>query len=110
MNDSRKDSEQSGAKISRRSLIKAGLAAGFGGLFLARIAPGRRPAASAPGPKVSVLPSCARCTGCALVCPTEAILVTDKGPLIRDELCVRCGYCVVACPVRALRMNRESGG
>jgi len=45
---------------------------------------------------------CARCGGCAAVCPEAALRVTEDG-VIRDcERCAVCGRCIAACPREAM--------
>jgi NAD-dependent dihydropyrimidine dehydrogenase PreA subunit len=60
-------------------------------------------------PEVLTLPECVGCTGCAVVCPTQAILVHWPRPLLAGDRCVRCGSCELVCPVGARRVVREGG-
>ena len=60
-------------------------------------------------PEVLTQPECVGCTGCAAVCPTQAILVHWARPLLAEERCVRCGSCELVCPVGARRVVREGG-
>ncbi len=55
---------------------------------------------------------CRHCddTPCVKICPTKAIIKSDKeGPvLIKDDLCVGCKRCIPACPFGAIRIRRKS--
>lgn len=44
--------------------------------------------------------SCIGCLMCVLVCPTQAISVTEGGrPFINMERCIDCSACIRECPV-----------
>jgi energy-converting hydrogenase A subunit P len=46
------------------------------------------------------------CNKCALVCPTQAIVINDKPlPAISFSECVSCGACHGVCPTEALRLD-----
>ena len=55
---------------------------------------------------------CIGCGGCAEVCPTRLIKVTDPSPEKRVlefelERCVHCGRCEEVCPEGAIALDRE---
>lgn len=55
---------------------------------------------------------CIGCGGCAEVCPTRLIRVTDPSPEKRVlefelERCVHCGRCEEVCPEDAITLDRE---
>jgi len=58
-----------------------------------------------PTTRATVRASCTGCTGCALGCPTAAIIVVPGGIAIDDAACVQCGYCAALCPVDGIRIN-----
>jgi formate dehydrogenase beta subunit len=49
---------------------------------------------------------CTSCGRCVESCPTDAITLAEKRPVIEAEICNRCGVCVGACPEGALTMLR----
>jgi formate dehydrogenase beta subunit len=49
---------------------------------------------------------CTSCGRCAERCPTGAITLVEKRPVIGAEICNRCGLCIEACPDDALTMLR----
>lgn len=44
------------------------------------------------------------CSGCADVCPTDAIVLPERMPVYVTAQCVECGGCVGACPTEAFRL------
>lgn len=50
---------------------------------------------------------CIGCAKCSRVCPTDAIEMVDKKPVINADKCILCGACVEACPVDALEMDKK---
>jgi heterodisulfide reductase subunit A-like polyferredoxin len=97
--------------LERRLWLRlAAVAAAGAGLVGAVVRGARGIARATPPPRpperVSVLPECVRCTGCAAICPTGAIRVTPAGIAVTDKLCNSCGYCVALCPVGGVRVNR----
>jgi thioredoxin reductase/ferredoxin len=54
----------------------------------------------------AVTGECTSCHRCAESCPTGAISIVEKAPVIAGELCNRCGECISACPDGALTMLR----
>ena len=42
-------------------------------------------------------PSGSGCQRCLAVCPTHALLLTEDGPAINEELCTKCGMCAGVC-------------
>lgn len=62
-----------------------------------------RPAA---GARITVTDTCIGCTGCAVVCPTSAILVVPGGIEASSEKCIGCGYCESACATAGIRVVR----
>lgn len=46
---------------------------------------------------------------CIKICPTNAILKTDKeGPVVVDEqLCIGCKWCVLACPFGVINLGHK---
>ena len=53
-----------------------------------------------------VIGECTSCGGCAESCPTGAIQMADRQPVVEAELCNRCGVCIDACPEGVLTMLR----
>lgn len=54
------------------------------------------------------LARCTRCGLCAAHCPTQAVAMTDAGPVIaRPEACTYCTDCEAACPQAAIRCPFE---
>lgn len=99
-------------RTDRRRFLAACTAVALTGLAGARLVflePAEAGPVSGPG-KVTVTGDCVACTGCAAVCPVDAIRVTPGKPRIIDELCVSCGYCMCVCPVRAIYLTRERPG
>jgi ferredoxin len=93
---------------TRRRILELGTGLGVCGAVAARLgvtASRRRDGV----PEVLTLPECVGCTGCAVVCPTQAILVHWPRPLLAENRCVRCGSCELVCPVGARRVVREGG-
>lgn len=45
------------------------------------------------------------CTLCAEVCPTSAIVISDRLPSINQAICVGCAGCVSSCPSEALALD-----
>jgi len=45
------------------------------------------------------------CTKCEVICPTDAIRITDMLPSINLSECVGCGGCVGVCPTEALKLD-----
>lgn len=45
------------------------------------------------------------CTHCSEVCPTDAIVITDRLPSINQSLCIGCAGCVASCPTEALGLD-----
>ena len=48
---------------------------------------------------------CHQCAGapCANVCPTDALVQDDNGPIVmRSQYCAGCGLCIMACPYGAI--------
>jgi NADPH-dependent glutamate synthase beta subunit-like oxidoreductase/ferredoxin len=54
----------------------------------------------------AVTGECTSCGRCAESCPTGAITLVEKRPVIDAEICNRCGVCIEACPEGALTMLR----
>ncbi|MBI5805486.1 4Fe-4S dicluster domain-containing protein [candidate division TA06 bacterium] len=54
---------------------------------------------------------CIGCAGCANVCPSRLIIVTDKKAVRRLdfylERCTYCGRCADVCPEKAITMTQE---
>lgn len=50
---------------------------------------------------------CIGCGKCARSCPTDAIEMVDKKPVIDADKCILCGACVEACPVDALELDKK---
>ncbi len=48
------------------------------------------------------------CTLCEVICPTEAIKITEMLPSINLSECVGCGGCVGVCPTEALKLDEFS--
>lgn len=59
------------------------------------------------GKKILVTDTCIGCTGCAVVCPTSAILVVPGGIEASSEKCIGCGYCETACATGGIRVLRQ---
>lgn len=49
---------------------------------------------------------CTSCGRCLQSCPTGAIALAEKQPVITADICNRCGVCIDACPEGALTMLR----
>jgi Pyruvate/2-oxoacid:ferredoxin oxidoreductase delta subunit len=49
---------------------------------------------------------CIMCCECTLVCPVEAINISQSSgkAYIQYKKCIGCGACVKACPVKALKV------
>ncbi len=71
------------------------------------------PAHGAEGPrKMAVIdePWCIGCTLCAKVCPTDAILGTNKlMHTVIEDYCTGCELCVPACPVDCIGLENVTG-
>ncbi len=50
---------------------------------------------------------CIGCESCILICPNNAISMTEKGVVIHRDKCEACGECVENCPSSALRKLGE---
>ncbi|MCX7785001.1 MAG: DUF362 domain-containing protein [candidate division WOR-3 bacterium] len=50
------------------------------------------------------LDKCNKCETCVSVCPTDAIIISDKGAEI-SSTCVGCASCVEVCPENAIKIN-----
>jgi len=50
---------------------------------------------------------CIGCESCILICPNQAISMTDEGIVIDRHKCEACGKCVESCPSSALRKLGE---
>jgi ferredoxin len=49
--------------------------------------------------------ACDRCGTCIGVCPANALMLIDDGPVIVDNgRCIACGACVKICPFGALTL------
>ena len=51
---------------------------------------------------------CNGCTICSQVCPSGAILMEDKRPIMKsrgDSECFACGDCIAICPEGAIRLK-----
>jgi ferredoxin len=51
--------------------------------------------------------ACDRCGTCIAVCPSDALVLTEKLS-VDFSLCTRCGRCVALCPVGALALQNVS--
>jgi len=51
---------------------------------------------------------CNNCEKCISVCPTDAIVITEKGAII-NEACNGCASCVEVCPENAVSINWNEG-
>ena len=49
---------------------------------------------------------CTSCEQCAESCPTGAITMAEKRPVVAAEICNRCAVCIEACPEGSLTMLR----
>jgi formate dehydrogenase beta subunit len=54
----------------------------------------------------AVTGECTSCGRCAESCPTGALTLVEKGPVIDGEICSRCSVCIEVCPQGALTMLR----
>ena len=52
---------------------------------------------------------CVGCGACELSCPTKAIKLIDRRPVLMPEKCIRCGTCYIRCP-RASNLLVSRGG
>ncbi|NOQ46909.1 MAG: 4Fe-4S dicluster domain-containing protein [Desulfobulbaceae bacterium] len=48
------------------------------------------------------------CTRCAMVCPEQAVTLTEDGVQIDQQRCTECGNCICGCPTGALQYLRFS--
>ncbi len=53
---------------------------------------------------------CTKCGLCVQACMFNALEMTAKGPIVREELCEGLGACYYACPVKAISFERRSIG
>lgn len=54
------------------------------------------------------LQRCTRCGRCATECPTEAVEMQERGPIIARPMdCTFCTTCEAICPVNAIRCEFE---
>jgi uncharacterized protein len=51
---------------------------------------------------------CTKCETCLSVCPTDAIIITEKGSVI-GKSCIGCASCIEACPAGAISINWNQG-
>jgi iron only hydrogenase large subunit-like protein len=51
---------------------------------------------------ITVADNCDGCMNCLRECPTDAIRIRDKTPVIHEDLCIDCGACVAICPRKAI--------
>ncbi len=51
---------------------------------------------------------CKKCKTCLSVCPTDAIIITEKGSVI-GKSCIGCASCIEACPQGAISINWNQG-
>lgn len=49
-----------------------------------------------------VADNCDGCMNCLRTCPTHALRIRDKTPLIHEDLCIDCGVCIATCPRKAI--------
>lgn len=49
---------------------------------------------------------CVGCSGCAFICPNEAIEMKNTRPVMDFDSCVHCGCCFVICP-KSWNLNEE---
>jgi uncharacterized Fe-S center protein len=52
--------------------------------------------------------NCTGCTSCVKICPTNAIGVKEKKPVINQALCIGCFECMHACPQHAIDIDWET--
>lgn len=51
--------------------------------------------------------TCVDCKACSSVCPTDALEVVDRTPIVNEDLCVLCDACVASCPiVKGIQKNK----
>ena len=48
---------------------------------------------------------CTRCRTCEQVCPVDAIVVGDDGPVFDHDACIRCYCCQELCPPQAIGLK-----
>ena len=58
-----------------------------------------------PAKCVRALSTNSMCTVCTEVCPTNAILISNRLPSINQAMCVGCAGCVASCPTEALFLD-----
>ena len=51
---------------------------------------------------------CIKCGSCSSICPTDAIGIDQKGPIINAEKCSHCGLCSKVCPVAYFGTKEKS--
>ncbi|NQY56752.1 MAG: 4Fe-4S binding protein [Ilumatobacteraceae bacterium] len=49
-----------------------------------------------------MLDCCTACGSCLITCPTRALRLAPKKPLVLDSQCTSCGACIEVCPVDAI--------
>ena len=51
---------------------------------------------------IPVAENCDGCMNCLRTCPTHALRIRDKTPVIHEDLCIDCGACIAICPRKAI--------
>ncbi|MCK9301771.1 MAG: glycyl-radical enzyme activating protein [Bacteroidales bacterium] len=52
--------------------------------------------------KMYTVNKCIRCLRCVSICPEKALVTSETGIVLDNNLCKMCGRCVAACPTKAM--------
>ena len=49
--------------------------------------------------------NCTACGDCIEICPVDALIMVNDGPIVDEEWCIGCGVCVNKCANDAARLR-----